>query len=144
MKYRAGNHHLRLKEQLDRQCLNYLPNSSSKKVESAIRQVLKKHPSNLAELNKTISKSLLPMLHNKTYFKSLATLSSPLRPPHPRLPTHDDPDEPEPRKEVGKPSEQVSREENSRDALEKCGLARGRGRAGRGGRGGSAGRGLRA
>jgi hypothetical protein len=88
------------------------------------------------------------MLHNKTYFKSVATLSSPAHPPPlDRQPTHDDPDEPEPRKEVAKPTQQASREENSRDALEKCGVVVRRGGGGGVGRvvrGGSAGRGLRA
>jgi hypothetical protein len=74
MKYKPLTHNLRLKECLDHQCLNYLPNSSNHKLDRILQR---KQPKNLVEretLNRSVTKSLLPQLHSKTYFKSVETL----------------------------------------------------------------------
>lgn len=74
MKYKPINHNFRIKEFLDSQSLNYLPNNLSKAVDKSIKRARSKESFDIENVNKTINKSLLPLLHNKTYFKSVATL----------------------------------------------------------------------
>lgn len=74
MKYKPLTHNIRLKEYLDHQGLNYLPNNSNHKLDRILQR---KQPKNLAEreaVNRSVTKSLLPLLHSKTYFKSVETL----------------------------------------------------------------------
>ena len=56
--------------------MNYLPNSSNKKTDKTLKKILKKDVIDFDTLNKKINKSLLPVLHNKTYFKSVQNLYS--------------------------------------------------------------------
>ena len=61
---------------LNSQPLNYLPNSSNKKTDKTLKKILKKDVIDFDTLNKKINKSLLPVLQNKTYFKSVQNLYS--------------------------------------------------------------------
>jgi hypothetical protein len=74
MKYKPINHNFRIKEYLDNQSLNYLPNSSNQKLDRIVHRSEVKNSADRESLNKTINKSLLPFLHSKTYFKSVETL----------------------------------------------------------------------
>jgi len=76
MRYKPLNHNFRIKEYLDRETLNYLPNENNRKVDKVIKRARSKDSSDVDSINKSLNKSLLPMLHNKTYFKSVATLYS--------------------------------------------------------------------
>lgn len=78
MRYKPLNHNFRIKEYLDRGTLNYLPNENNRKVDKVIKRARSKDASDVDSINKSLNKSLLPMLHNKTYFKSVATLYSEL------------------------------------------------------------------
>ena len=75
LKYKPMTQTLRVKEFLDRQELNYLPNSTVKQ-DKLLKKALKGEKVNLMILNKSISKNMLPTLHSKTYFKSVSTLFS--------------------------------------------------------------------
>jgi hypothetical protein len=74
MKYKPLTHNLRLKEYLDNQSLNYLPNTANHKLDRILQRTQPKTTSDRDGLNKTVTKSLLPLLHSKTYFKSVETL----------------------------------------------------------------------
>ena len=76
MKYKPSIQSLRIKEYFDQQSLNYLPNYESVKLDRLVNrnQAKKVIGRDSLALAKTINKSLLPMLHNKTYFKSVTTL----------------------------------------------------------------------
>jgi hypothetical protein len=74
MKYKPINHNLRLKEHLDQQNLNYLPNATNYKLDRLIQRTIPRTTAERETLNKTVTKSLLPLLHSKTYFKSVETL----------------------------------------------------------------------
>jgi hypothetical protein len=74
MKYKPVNHNFRIKEFLDHQSLNYLPNTNNQKVDRLIHQSEPRNKGEMDKINKTITKSLLPLLHAKTYFKSVETL----------------------------------------------------------------------
>jgi hypothetical protein len=73
LKYKPMTQCLRLKDFFDRQNLNYLPNSTPKQ-DKLTKKVLAGEKINIGALNKTINKNLLPVLHAKTYFKSVSTL----------------------------------------------------------------------
>lgn len=72
LRYKPYTNGFRLREYLDRQELNYLPNSALK--EKGLARQLNSQPLDLSSLNTTLNKSLLPVLHAKTYFKSVSTL----------------------------------------------------------------------
>lgn len=74
MKFKPATHNLRLKEYLDKQTLNYLPNSNNPKLDRLLHRTTPKTSAEKLNLNKTLNKSLLPLLHSKTYFKSVETL----------------------------------------------------------------------
>lgn len=74
MKYKPANHNLRLKEYIDQQSLNYLPNASNHKLDRILQRTHPKTSADRDNINKTVAKSLLPLLHTKTYFKSVETL----------------------------------------------------------------------
>ena len=77
LKFKPYTQNLRIKEYLDSQKLNYLPNSPSvSKQEKIIKKAIKDSNIDIKVLNKSLHKSLLPVLHAKTYFKSVATLFS--------------------------------------------------------------------
>jgi DNA primase large subunit len=56
--------------------MNYLPNYDNLKLDRLVNRAQAKKALGRESLaiTKTINKSLLPMLHNKTYFKSVTTL----------------------------------------------------------------------
>ena len=56
-KYKSFNHNLRIKQYLDSQPLNYLPNSSNKKTDKTLKKILKKDVIDFDTLNKKINKS---------------------------------------------------------------------------------------
>lgn len=64
---------MRIKEYLDRQELNYLPNAAEKS-DKLLKKQRRGEKVDLQKLNTSLNKNLLPMLHHKTYFKSLSTL----------------------------------------------------------------------
>jgi hypothetical protein len=76
MKYKPSIQSLRIKEYFDGKSLNYLPNWDNVKLDRIVNraQAKKAIGKDCLALNKNINKSLLPMLHNKTYFKSVTTL----------------------------------------------------------------------
>lgn len=73
LKYKPLTQSMRVKEFLDRQELNYLPNSLSKP-DKLLKKIAKGEHVEIDALNRSINKTLLPVLHAKTYFKSVSTL----------------------------------------------------------------------
>ena len=72
MRYKSINAAIRIKEELESSTLNYLPNLRNKKVDKLLRN-------NTIEWKdkgyvKQVNKSLLPMMHKKTYFQSLKSI----------------------------------------------------------------------
>ena len=82
---------------------------------------------NLTLLNKSINKTLLPVLHAKTYFKSVNTLFTEI----PQQSAKNEPmyvteevggEEGEGERRSAKPKDHMSRKENSKEALIKCNM----------------------
>ena len=123
LKYKPSTQSLRIKEIMDKQEMNYLPNSSPKQ-DKLTRKAMAGDRSAMVTLNRTISKSLLPTLHAKTYFKSVSTLYNEI--PGTQLkkePLHlqEEGEETEERRSA-KPKDHLSRKENSREVLVKCNM----------------------
>lgn len=76
MKYKPSIQSLRIKEYFDQHSMNYLPNHENLKLDRLVNRTQAKKALGRESMviTKTINKSLLPMLHNKTYFKSVTTL----------------------------------------------------------------------
>ena len=70
MKYKAAHRTLRIKEILDRQELNYMPNSLNSSLSKAVDKAEKKSPKAVDKLNKQIYRGILPSLHEKSCFSS--------------------------------------------------------------------------
>jgi len=72
MRYKSINAGLRIKEELESSTLNYLPNLKNKRVD----KLVKNHTISWKDKGyaKQVNKSLLPMMHKKTYFQSLKSI----------------------------------------------------------------------
>jgi hypothetical protein len=127
LKYKPLNHSMRVREFLDKQELNYLPNSAHKP-DKIVQKALKGEQVDISVLTKTVNKSLLPTLHSKTYFKSVSTLFTEIPTPLNRSDHSSvgeegaDESEPDPRSRAAKPKDHLSRKENSREVLIKCNM----------------------
>lgn len=53
--------------------MNYLPNFIPKK-DKLVKKALRGERVDVTALNRSINKTLLPMLHSKTYFKSVSSI----------------------------------------------------------------------
>ncbi len=129
MKYKPATNNLRLKEFLDHQDLNYLPNSTNHKLDRILQRKQHKSPAEKEVLNRSVAKSLLPVLHSKTYFKSVETLFAELPKQWPeavydmKMAAEESyEEEAELKREAKKSNDHLSRKENSREALLKCNM----------------------
>ena len=71
MKYKAAHRTLRLKDLIDKQDLNYMPNSYNSSLNKTVERAEKKDPKAVDNLTKQIYRAILPSLHEKTFFKSV-------------------------------------------------------------------------
>jgi hypothetical protein len=56
MRYKPLNHNFRIKEYLDRETLNYLPNENNRKVDKVIKRARSKDSSDVDSINKSLNK----------------------------------------------------------------------------------------
>ncbi len=123
--YKSFTHSFRVREYLDRQELNYLPNTPAA-VDRLIKKQKRGERVDLGKLNSALNKTLLPVLHQKTYFKSVSTLFTeiPTKSHSIEISTPNEEGEEAEERRNTKPSDCVNRRENARDALVKCNMLR--------------------
>ena len=74
MRYQPSSRTLRLQEHLERQTLNYLPNSPCSPVQKIVARAERKSPKAVEGLGGEVFRAMLPTLHQKTFFKSVHSL----------------------------------------------------------------------
>ncbi len=72
MRYKSINAALRIKEELESKTLNYLPNLKNKKLDKLLKDTTISWKDK--GQTKQVNKSLLPMMHKKTYYQSLKSI----------------------------------------------------------------------